>query len=80
MNRETNERLRELDEQMRQQHLFIFETLKHFTTLDAASALLVVGLYRYLELEAGMVIGALAGFGLSLAVCAWGMLSIALGG
>ena len=65
---------------MRQQHQLVFETFKHFATLNTAAAPVVVVLYRYLSLEAGTVIAPLIIFGVSLVLCVWGMLSIALGG
>ena len=65
---------------MRQQHQFVFETFKHFATLNTAAAPVVVALYRYLDLKTGTVIVPLIIFGVSLVLCAWGMLSIALEG
>ena len=80
MSRKHGDWRREIDEQIRQGNQFFFETFKHFTTLDTAAALIVIGLYRYLGVEAAAVLGPLIAFGFSLALCAFGMLSVALGG
>ncbi len=77
---ETEDRMKEIEEQSRKNHEMIFEACKHFTTLDTAAALVVIAIFR--ETVPG-VLGALwplVCFGLSMVVCAYGMIVTALAG
>jgi hypothetical protein len=72
--------IRDLQDRARKNHEMVFEACKHFTTLDTAAALIVVAIFR--ETGAGVVgaIWPLVCFGISLVVCAYGMIVTALGG
>ncbi|MDP9476232.1 MAG: hypothetical protein M3R38_11230 [Actinomycetota bacterium] len=77
---EFEDRMKDIEERSRKNHEMIFEACKHFTTLDTAAALIVVALFR--ETSTG-ILGALwplVCFGLSLVVCAYGMIATAMGG
>lgn len=62
------------DEDLRQQHGFLFEACKHLTTLNTAAALVALARHRDADLWP------LPFFGVSLATSAYGMLVLALMG
>lgn len=72
--------LKDLQARAHKNHEMTFEACKHFTTLDTAAALIVVALFR--ETDAGVfkAIWPLACFGLSLVVCAYGLIITAIAG
>ena len=74
------ERLKDLEEQSRKNHEMTFEACKHFTTLDTAAALVVVAIFREMDTGVFGALWPLVCFGLSLVVCAYGMIVTALGG
>src|SRR3712207_2334673 len=53
-----------------------FELLKHITTLDTASALIVVAIYRDINANPIATALALVAFGLSLVVAVYGMIAV----
>jgi hypothetical protein len=61
------------DEDRRQQHGFVFEACKHFTTLNTAAALVVVVLHR----DPGLYLWPLPFFGVSLVASLYGVFAIA---
>lgn len=74
------DRRRNLNQRFRKNHEIMFEACKHFTTLDTAALLIVVAVFREPGYGLSVVVWPLVWFGLSLALCAYGMLATALGG
>jgi hypothetical protein len=64
------------DEDRRQQHGFLFEACKQFTTLNTATTLVVLALYR----DAGLSLWPVPFLGCSLLVSVYGMYAIAIYG
>ncbi len=65
------------EEQRRMETMKVhFELLKHITTLDTASALIVVAIYRDINANPIATALALVAFGLSLVVAVYGMIAV----
>jgi hypothetical protein len=80
LQRQQQQLRKDYEEGIRQQHQLVFDACKHFTTLDTAMAVILLAVYRELDVSLSAAIWPLLAFGLSLLSCVFGMLETAMGG